>query len=166
MTSIDEHKRKIKEHLEEIDEAIDKGIENKPITLGFHCSACSLEYLEIYLHIIKKSLCISWTFGCSRLYFCINNLDINKLEIGKIIKHDWFKRPKKEQKKEPLIERKLPVQFEKKQEIYDLIYSIEKERNSLMYGKPKEGQVKKVLDLFLKLKEIFRSLFENEGFEI
>ena len=53
MTSIEEHKKKIKEHLDEIDDAINEGIEKKPITIGFHCSACSIQFLELYLHIIN-----------------------------------------------------------------------------------------------------------------
>lgn len=103
MTSIDEHKKKIKEHLEEIEDAINEGIEKKP---------------------------------------------------------------QEEQKIEPLIERRSLVMFEKKEEIYSLIYNIEEERNSLVYGKPTENQVKKVLDNFLKLKEIFKELLKNEGIEI
>ena len=142
MTSIGEHKKKIKEHLEEIEDAIDEGIEKKPITIGFHCSACSIQFLELYLHVI------------------------NKISIGKIVKHDWFKKPKPEQKKEPLIERKLNVNFSKKQEIYDLIYKIEEERNILMYGKPVKNQIKEILKNFLKLKETFLSLFNNENVKI
>ena len=142
MTSIGEHKKKIKEHLEEIEDAIDEGIEKKPITIGFHCSACSIQFLELYLHVI------------------------NKISIGKIVKHDWFKKPKPEQKKEPLIERKLNVNFSKKQEIYDLIYKIEEERNILMYGKPVKNQIKEILNNFLKLKETFFGLFKNENVKI
>src|SRR3989344_2268065 len=142
MTSVEEHKKKIKEHLEEINDAIEQGIEEKPITIGFHCSACSIQFLEIYLHLI------------------------NKIPIGKIIKHDWFKRPKLGQKKEALIDRKLSVTFERKEEIYELIYSLEDERNSLMYGKPTSEQIKKVLEKFSKLKEIFKELLKNEGFEL
>lgn len=142
MTSIEEHKKKIQEHLEEIDDAITHGIEKKPITIGFHCSACSIQFLELYLHLI------------------------NKIQIGKVIKHDWFKKPKPEQKKEPLIERKLPVIFPQKQEIYNLIYATEEERNSLMYGKPSKEQIKKVLSNFQKLKEIFMELFKNEQFKL
>lgn len=142
MTSIEEHKRKIKEHLEEINDAIDFGAEKRPITIGFHCSACSVEFLEIYLHIL------------------------NKIPISKITKHDWFKRPTPEQKKDALIDRKLAIEFPKKQEIYNLIYSIEEERNSLMYGKPTKQQIKKVIDTFLELKRIFEGLFKNEKFEI
>ena len=142
MTSVDEHKKKIKEHLEEIDDAVDSGIENKPVTIGFHCSSCALQFLEIYLHAI------------------------NKIPVGKIIKHDWFKRPQPEQKIELLIERKLSVVFPKKQEIYSLIYDIEEERTSLLYGNPDDKQIKKVLDSFLKLKDIFEVWLKNEKIEI
>jgi hypothetical protein len=142
MTSLEEHKKKIKEHLEEIEDAIDKGAENKPITIGFNCSACALQFLELYLHAI------------------------NKIPVGKVLKHDWFKRPSSGQKKEPMIERKLPVNFEKKQEIYELIYALEEERTSLVYGKPAKEQVKRVIEIFNKLKEIFMELLKNERQEI
>jgi len=142
MTSIEEHKKKIKEHFEELEDAIMEGVEKKPVTIGFHCSACSIQFLEFYLHLT------------------------NKIPIGKVVKHDWFKRPKPEQKKEPLVERKLQVDFPKKQEIYNLIYDLEEERNILMYGKPVEKQIKKVLEIFFKLREIFKELFKNEGVEI
>ncbi|MEK6878091.1 MAG: hypothetical protein AABY22_00705 [Nanoarchaeota archaeon] len=142
MTSIEEHKRKIKEHLEGINDAIEAGVEKRPITIGFHCSACSIEFIELYLHLI------------------------NKIPISKIIKHDWFKRPTSNQKREALIERKNPVEFSEKEEIYNLIYSIEEKRNSLMYGKPSEEQIKKVVSDFNKLKEIFYKLFKNEKFEL
>lgn len=142
MTTIDEHKKKIYEHLREIDDAIEFGIEKSPITIGFHCSACSIQFLEVYLHIT------------------------NKISIGKIIKHDWFKRPKPEPKIIPLIERKLPIEFQHKKEIYDLIYNLEDERNILVYGKADEEQIKKVLEIFRRLKEIFYNLFENERFKL
>ncbi len=142
MTSIEEHKKKIKEHLEEIEDAIDRGIEKRPVTIGFHCSACSIQFLELYLHLI------------------------NKIPIGKIIKHDWFKKPTPEQKIKPLIERKLAAEFLKKQEIYDLIYKIEEARTTLMYGKAEKRQVEAVLTNFNKLKELFKELLKNEGQEI
>jgi len=125
MTSIEEHKNKIKEHLDEIDDAIEEGIENKPITIGFHCSACAIQFLELYLHLT------------------------NKISIGKVVKHDWFKRPQQKQRVEPLIERKLKVKFEKKEDIYNLIYDLEDERTILMYGKPVENQIKRVLEIFI-----------------
>lgn len=142
MTSIEEHKNKIKEHLDEIEDAIQEGIEKKPVTIGFHCSACGIQLLELYLHATGK------------------------ISIGKIVKHDWFKKPKEGQKIEPLIERKLQVDFPKKKEIYGLIYELEEERTILMYGKPLKEQAKKVLNTFMKLKEIFQELLKNEGIEI
>jgi len=142
MTSVEEHRKKIQEHLKEIDDAIEQGIEKSPITIGFNCSACAIQFLELYLHIK------------------------NKISIGKVVKHDWFKRPNMGQKIEPLIERKLGAEFSEKQKIYDLIYSLEEKRNILVYGKSDEKQIKEVLEIFNKLKEIFLKLFENEKFEI
>jgi len=138
MTLIEEHKKRIKEHLEEIEDAIDMGIEKKPITIGFHSSACASELLELYLHTL------------------------NKISIGKIIKHDWFKKPQPEQKIKPLIERKLPVEFNNKKELYDLIYEIEENRNNLIYGKATKEQIKRVLDSFLKFKELVNKLIKQE----
>ncbi len=142
MTSIEEHKKKIHEHLEEIEDAIEEGIEKKPVTIGFHCSACAIQFLELYLHIS------------------------NKISAGKIVKHDWFKKPQETQKIPPLIERKLPVEFPKKQEIYSLIYDLEEKRTILMYGSPESETIKKMLEIFSKLKEIFMELFKNEGFKL
>lgn len=142
MTSLEEHNKKIREHLEEINDAINQGMEKKPVTIGFHCSACSIQYLELYLHLTKR------------------------IPVGKVVKHDWFKRPKPEQKKEALIERKLNVDFLRKEEIYELIYNLEDERTSLVYGKPSEIQVKNVIKEFFKLKEIFEELLKNEGYKI
>lgn len=142
MTSTREHKKKIEEHLSEIEDAIDMGIENRPITIGFHCSSCAVQLLELYLHETKR------------------------ISMGKVIKHDWFKRPKQEQKKPPLIERKLPVEFPRKKQIYELIYEIEGDRTSLLYGKPAEEQVEKVLDAFQKLKSIFVEELKKEGIHI
>ena len=183
MTSKEEHIRKIKEHLASIEDAINEGIENKPITIGFHCSACSIEMLELYLH------------------------SANKISIGHIIKHDWcqeppvkdwwhdnatlrvvlehaqnstsdsnhlsqtsgiltFKKPKLEQKIEPLIERKLKINFDRKQEIYELIYNIEGKRDNLVYGSPAKKTVEDVLNNFLKLKVILINLLNKNGIKI
>jgi hypothetical protein len=142
MTTIEEHKIKIEEHLEQIENAIDQGAETKPVSLGFHCSACSIQFLELYLHLK------------------------NLIPIGKIIKHDWFKKPQIGQKIEPLIERKLNVNFPRKNEIYDLIYSLEEGRTSLVYGSPIKEQITNTLINFNNLKEIFQEFFEDEGFKI
>ena len=65
-----------------------------------------------------------------------------------------------------MIDRNLLVEFGNKNEIYELIYSLEEERNILVYGKADEKQIKKVIEIFNKLKNIFYKLFENEGFKI
>jgi hypothetical protein len=142
MTSLEEHKKKIKEHLSEIDDAINEGIEKKPITIGFHCSACAIQLLETYLHAT------------------------NRILPGKIIKHDWFKRPQNEQKKEPLVDRKLKVDFPNKADIYELIYELEEGRTILVYGKPAEEQIKNVIETFLKIKQILGEMLKNERIEI
>ena len=142
MTTKEEHLKKIKEHLDEINDAINEGAENKPITIGFHCCSCAVQFLELYLHLK------------------------NKIPIGKVVKHDWFKKPQSGQKIEPLIERKLSVEFEKKQEIYNLIYNLEEQRNKLVYGSPAETEIKNTINNFNKLKTIFREILKDENIEI
>lgn len=129
MASIALHKKHIQEHIEEIEEAIDKGIEKRPATIGFHTSACATELLELYLH--KKNL----------------------ISTGKTVKHNWFERPKTEQKIKPLIERKLDVSFPIKEDIYEFIYKIEENRDNLIYGNSRTEQIEIVLRTFLQLKE-------------
>lgn len=142
MTSIKRHKEKIQEHIEEIQDAIDIGIEKRPATIGFHTVTCVVEMLEMYLH--KKEL----------------------IGPGKIIKHDWFKRPKKEQKIDPLIERKLPVTFKDKEKIYNLFYTLEENRNNLIYGKATKEQIEIVVNTFQKIKDIMTQKLKEEGVEI
>lgn len=142
MTSLEEHKRKIREHLKELQDAIDEGIENKPITIGIHTSLCAVELLELFLH--KKKL----------------------ISTGKQVKHNWFERPKLGQKIIPLIERNLPVNFEDKEKIYALIYNIEEVRDALIYGKSSPFQTKQALESFLQLKELLKEKLKEEGEEI
>ena len=139
MTSIENHQKKIQEHLEELQDAVRIGIEKRPATIGFHTSACSIDFLEILLH--KKQL----------------------IDIGKTVKHDWFKRPKEGQKIDPLIERKLPANFPEKEKIYNLIYTLEDHRNVLIYGKPGKHEIELVLSKFQELKEILIKKLEEEG---
>jgi len=139
MTSLEGHKRRIKEHLSEIQDAIDAGISAKPVTIGFHCSSCTMEMLEMYLH------------------------KTGRISTGKMVKHEWFKRPLPGQKTKPLIERNLPAAFREKDAVYGLIYDIEENRSMLIYGKSTESQIRAVLDSFLRLKELMTKLFEEAG---
>ena len=81
MSAIRDHRKRIREHTECLEAAIAVGIEKRPVAIGLHTSACAVEMLELYLH--KEG----------------------KIPIGKVVKHDWFKKPLPEQKVEPLIER-------------------------------------------------------------
>ncbi|MBI4139524.1 hypothetical protein HY483_01035 [Candidatus Woesearchaeota archaeon] len=54
MTTISNHKKRIAEHLEELQEAVEKNITSRAATIGFHASACAFDLLETYLH--KKKL--------------------------------------------------------------------------------------------------------------
>lgn len=142
MTSIKLHLLHIKEHLEELRDAIDYGITKRPATIGFHTSACAIEMLELYLH------------------------KLGLIPIGKVIKHDWFKRPLPGQKVKPLIDRKLPVDFPDKEKIYELIYTIEEGRNKLIYGNATKDTIEMVLKAFNQLKEILSEKLREVGVEI
>ncbi|MDI6738468.1 MAG: hypothetical protein QME12_08235 [Nanoarchaeota archaeon] len=142
MTSKEIHKEHIREHMQEIEDAIAIGIERRPATIGLHVSACSIELLELYLH----------TMG--------------KITAGSMIKHEWFKAPKPGQKIEPLADRKLRVFFPAKDEILDLMYSIEDERNKTIYGKPSNVSVGALLAAFQKLHKIIKERLHEWGEEI
>lgn len=142
MVSIAIHLEKIKEHMDELRDAVAVGLDNKPITVGFHSSACAVELLELYLH------------------------KTNKIQTSALIKHEWFKRPKVDQKVLPLIERKLAVDFPNKAKILNMIYTIEELRNKLIYGKPIHSDTKIVFETFQELHSIFKELLEKEDIEI
>jgi len=71
------HKKYLKESLTEIEESIEKGIEQKQRTIGFNTSAAAADLLEIYLH--KQNL----------------------IDPGFIIKHEWLKSKNKIKEKLP-----------------------------------------------------------------
>ncbi len=142
MTSIPIHKDQIKEHLQEIQDAIAIGIEKRPATLALHTSACAISLLEAYLH----------TSG--------------KISTGTIVKHEWFKRPNPGQKIMPLAERKLGVSFSDKEEILQLMYTLEEHRNKLIYGKPSKTALEAILKAFEKLHTIIQEKMRELGEEI
>ena len=71
-----------------------------------------------------------------------------------------------QQKKEPLIDRKLNIEFDNKKILYQLIYEIEENRNTLVYGNSGKEQVNKVLQSFIKFKEIILDLINKGGIKI
>ena len=142
MVSIEIHKEHIKEHIQEINDAIAIGIEKRPATLGLHASACSISLIEVYLHCLGK------------------------ITLGSNIKHEWFKRPNPGQKIAPLAERKITAGFPHKEEIFSLMYDIEDNRNKLIYGKPTKSAIHDVLTSFQKLHNIIREELQQRGEEI
>lgn len=139
MSSVVEHKKRIKEHLDVIQESVNTGIDKRPVSIGFHTSACAIEMLEMYLHLS------------------------NIISAGKKVNHSWFKRPHEGQKIEPLIERKLPASFDNKENIYSLLYSMEESRDNLIYGKPKKGEIEYALMSFQKFRSIMAEKISEKG---
>lgn len=139
MTAQSIHKERIQEHLEVLREAIAIGLEHRPATIGFHTSACAIDFLELYLH------------------------KTDQIPIGKQIKHDWFKRPKPGQKITPLAVRQLPISFPQKNEIFELLYSLEETRTRLIYGKTSSSEAKHAYETFEKMKKIVLSLLADAG---
>lgn len=72
---IEDHLRNIRESLEVIKESIQKGIQERQRSIGFHTSVASVEMLEVFLHK--------------------NNL----LNPGIILKHEWFSSVRKAKEK-------------------------------------------------------------------
>jgi len=64
--NIESHKKAIRESLDVLEQCVQAGIQNRQRTVGFHCSAASVDMLEIYLH--SKNL----------------------IDPGTTIKHDFF----------------------------------------------------------------------------
>lgn len=142
MTSIEQHKIQVKEHMQELADAIAIGLENRPATLALHVSACSISLLEMYLHVLGK------------------------ISTGTTIKHDWFKRPKEGQKISPLAERKLGAIFPEKEKILSLLYIIEENRNKLIYGKPTKIASDAVFSSFQQLHELIKEKLKEHGVDI
>ena len=142
MASIQLHKEQIKEHIQEINDAIAIGLEKRPATLALHASACAISLLETYLHALEK------------------------ISVGAMIKHEWFKIPKPGQKIAPLAERKIAADFPHKDEIFSLMYTLEEHRNKLIYGKPTKTAVDAVFASFQKLHNIIKEKLKELGEEI
>mgnify|MGYP001561786321 CR=1 FL=1 len=140
MTSTEVHKEHIKEQA--INAAIAVGIEKRPATIGLHTSACSISLLELYLHASGK------------------------ITAGTMIKHEWFKTPRPGQKIVPLAERKLEADFQDKEKLFSLMYTIEESRNKLIYGKPSKTATEEVLNSFQRLKDIITQRLKELGEEI
>ena len=64
--NMEAHRRAIRESVETLRECVQRGIESRQRTIGFHCSVAAADMLELYLH--SKNL----------------------IDPGRTIKHDFF----------------------------------------------------------------------------
>lgn len=86
------------------------------------------------------------------IYFHKNNF----IKAGTQVQHNWLKSKKK------LLE-KYTFDFPRKEEVFNLLFRLEKERDRLCYGKTHpEEVVIEFLEIFNKIKTIFRELGINE----
>jgi|SRR3989344_2839546 len=124
---------------------------------------------ENHARIIKEgSSAIEWaidqgienkqtTIGFQASLIAVNLLEIylhkkGLLKVDFMLKHEWFKSKNK-------INEKIDFNFERKEEILKLLFSIEEKRNMLCYGKKQSaGDINKILELLYKLKELFEEL--------
>ena len=68
---IESHLENLRESIEEIEEAVQKGLAARQRSLGFHASAAAVDMVEIILH------------------------QRNLISPGAVVKHEWFKSQKK-----------------------------------------------------------------------
>ncbi len=108
--NIDAHRRALKESMEEIRQAVQKGIEKRQRTIGFHCSAAAVDMIEIYLH------------------------EENLIGPGTSLKHDFFASANKARAKLPHFNKKekiisLVSDLESKRNI--LVYGKQQKRDDI-----------------------------------
>lgn len=126
--NIEAHKRAVKESLDVLEKAIERGLKERQRTIGFHCSVASVDILEIYLH------------------------ENDLINPGTILKHNFFSSKKKVkerldfdfEKREKIIE--MMVKIEKKRNL--LCYG---------KPRP-EKEIENYILVFNKLRKIFDDL--------
>ncbi len=130
----EEHEKAYTEHLKNIDNAIENGIEDNQRNLGFNISQGSVELFAIYLH------------------------KLNLIQgPGDQFDHRIFKN-------KSLMSKKIPPNFPEKKEILELMEKIETEKNVICYGKrkPKE-KIELLLKNFQNLRKIINKNLKNVG---
>jgi len=130
---LETHYANLRESMEEIEDAIKKGIARKQRTIGFHTSAAAADIYEIILH--RKNL----------------------ITTGFLVKHDWFAAKNKIKSKLPF---DFP---EKEEIIGLITSIEEKRNQLCYGRPRSEEEIRKVIENFNKLKIKFIALgYENE----
>ena len=138
MNRIERHKKLLQFSLDMLDSTLAKGILSNPRAVAFAASSGSVDLLSILL--LKKG----------------------KISMGKVVNHQWFKKPMPGQKKVPIYEERIGVDFQRKEEIYRLMCDIEEKRNILAYGNPQEDDIEKVVIQFQKLKKTIEEVADEK----
>lgn len=125
---LDSHKASIKESMEELASAVNRGVESRQKTIGFHCSSAAVNMLEIYLH--SKNL-VDPGFQLKHNDFGSEKMACNKLPFA-------F------ENKENIV--KLIVDIEKKRNT--LCYG----------SKQPKADIEKFMETFNKLKDLFTDM--------
>ncbi len=129
---IEQHEEAFKEHLKNINKAIDESLIENQRNIGFNVSQGSVELFALFLH---------------KLHLIEGS--------GDQFDHRIFKN-------NDLINRKLPINFPSKNKILILMRDIELERIALCYGSRKPiNRIEKALNNFQKLRKIINKELKN-----
>ena len=125
---IEEHEKAYKEHLENLNKAIEEGIKENQRNIGYNLSQGSVELFAIYLHKLRV----------------LQN-------SGDQFDHRTFKNKFK-------ITKKIPAEFPCRKKILDLMKEIELERNVICYGTRKpEKKIEEVIKKFQRLRKLINA---------
>ncbi len=129
---IEQHEEAFKEHLKNINKAIDESLIENQRNIGFNVSQGSVELFALFLHKLHL-----------------------REGSGDQFDHRIFKN-------NDLINRKLPINFPSKNKILILMRDIELERIALCYGSRKPiNRIEKALNNFQKLRKIINKKLKN-----
>jgi hypothetical protein len=130
----EEHEKALEEHINNLNKAIEEGIEENQRNIGYNVSQGSVELFAAYMHFLRlvEGSGDQWD-------------------------HRTFKNKKK-------TEQKIPHQFLDREKILKLMEAIESERNIICYGKRKpKARIEKMIKSFQELKRLInKNLRENE----
>lgn len=130
----EEHEKTLQEHINNLNKAIDEGIEENQRNIGYNVSQGAIELFAIYMH---------------------------SLHLVEGSGDQWDHRTFKSKKK---IEQKVHSQFLDREKILKLMETIEKGRNVICYGKRKpQSKIQEMIQTFQELRKIItENLKENE----
>ncbi|MFH1276534.1 MAG: hypothetical protein ABIH82_05480 [Candidatus Woesearchaeota archaeon] len=130
----EEHQKALQEHLNNLNRAIDESIEENQRNIGYNVSQASVELFAIYMHFLHL------------------------IEgSGDQFDHRTFKNKRK-------TEHKIPPEFPEREKILTFMETIERERNTICYGKRKpKARIEEMIRAFQELRKLIENkLKENE----